>query len=143
MAARCQAEGRPVFVIRLAGFADPALSDHEGMDAGMGQIGAILAGMKAAGCRAVCLAGTVSRPDFKNLKPDLKGATLLPGIVKAASRGDDALLRKILSVFEAEGYAVEGADDILGGAGLPAGFSLDSATGLGLRSRRRKVPTPC
>lgn len=121
VAARCQAEGRPVFVIRLAGFADPALSDHEGMDAGMGQIGAILAGMKAAGCRAVCLAGTVSRPDFKTLKPDLKGATLLPGIVKAATRGDDALLRKILSVFEAEGYAVEGADDILGGAGLPAG----------------------
>ncbi|WP_313009617.1 UDP-2,3-diacylglucosamine diphosphatase LpxI domain-containing protein, partial [Brevundimonas vesicularis] len=63
----------------------------------------------------------VNRPDFKTLKPDFKGATLLPGIVAAASKGDDALLRKILSVFETEGFAVEGADDILGGDTLGAG----------------------
>lgn len=121
VAARCEAEGRPLFVIRLAGFADPLLSARDGVDLGMAQIGGILAAMKTAGCAAVCLAGTVSRPDFRSLKPDFKGATLLPGIVKAASQGDDALLRKILSVFEGEGYAVEGADDILGGDTLPAG----------------------
>ncbi len=121
VAARCRTAGRPVFVIRLAGFADPALSAYDGVDMGMGQIGGILSALKKAGCGAVCLAGTVSRPDFKSLKPDLRGATLLPGIVKAASQGDDALLRKILSVFEAEGYAVEGADDVLGDETLPAG----------------------
>jgi DUF1009 family protein len=69
----------------------------------------------------VCLAGTVSRPDFKTLRPDLKGASLLPGIIAAATKGDDALLRKILSIFEAEGFAVEDADDILGGDSLPGG----------------------
>jgi len=121
VAARCEAEGRALFVIRLAGFADPALTSRDGVDMGMAQIGGILAAMNRAGCRAVCLAGTVSRPDFKSLKPDFKGATLLPGIVKAAQQGDDALLRNILSVFEGEGYAVEGADDILGGDTLPAG----------------------
>ncbi|MBX9574358.1 MAG: UDP-2,3-diacylglucosamine diphosphatase LpxI [Caulobacteraceae bacterium] len=121
VAARCEAEGRPLFVIRLAGFADPALATRDGVDMGMAQIGGILSAMKKAGCEAVCLAGTVSRPDFKSLKPDFKGATLLPGIVKAAQQGDDALLRKILSVFEGEGYAVEGADDILGDETLPAG----------------------
>ncbi|HEV2083014.1 MAG TPA: UDP-2,3-diacylglucosamine diphosphatase LpxI [Brevundimonas sp.] len=121
VAARCEAEGRALFVVRLAGFADPDLSAIDGVDMGMGQIGGILSAMKKAGCEAVCLAGTVSRPDFRSLKPDFKGATLLPGIVKAASQGDDALLRKILSVFEAEGYAVEGADDILGGDMLTAG----------------------
>lgn len=121
VAARCEAEGRPLFVIRLAGFADPALATRDGLEMGMAQIGGILSAMKKAGCKAVCLAGTVSRPDFKSLKPDFKGATLLPGIVKAAQQGDDALLRKILSVFEGEGYAVEGADDILGGDTLPGG----------------------
>ena len=121
VAARCEAEGRPVFVIRLAGFADPHLAHYPGIDVGMAEIGKILSAMKKAGCSAVCLAGTVSRPDFKTLKPDFKGATLLPGIIKAATQGDDALLRKILSVFEAEGYAVEGADDILGGETLPGG----------------------
>jgi DUF1009 family protein len=121
VAARCEAEGRPVFVIRLAGFADPHLAHYPGIEAGMAEIGKILSAMKKAGCKAVCLAGTVNRPDFKNLKPDFKGALVLPGIIAAATKGDDALLRQILSVFEADGYAVEGADDILGGETLPSG----------------------
>ena len=121
VAERCEAEGREVYIVRLDGFADHRLARWPGDDFGMAQIGGILKAMKGAGCGVVCLAGNVSRPDFKTLKPDFKGATLLPGIVKAASQGDDALLRKILSVFEAEGFAVEGADDILGGETLPTG----------------------
>lgn len=121
VAGRCDAEGRPIYVVRLEGFADPHLARWPGDDFGMAQIGAILKALKANGCRAVCLAGIVNRPDFKMLKPDFKGATLLPGIVAAAAKGDDALLRKILSVFESEGFVVEGADDILGGETLPAG----------------------
>ena len=121
VAARCEAEGRPVFVVRLAGFADPHLARYPGVDAGMAEIGRVLTALKKAGCDAVCFAGTVNRPDFKTLKPDFKGMTLLPGIVAEAAKGDDALLRKILSVFEGEGYAIEGADDILGGETLPSG----------------------
>lgn len=121
VAQRCEAEGRPFYVVRLEGFADPHLNRWPGADFGMAQIGAILKALKAERCDAVCLAGIVNRPDFKSLKPDFKGATLLPGIVAAAAKGDDALLRKILSLFEAEGFAVEGADDILGGETLSAG----------------------
>lgn len=121
VAARCEAEGRPVFVVRLAGFADVHLARYPGLEAGMAEFGRILSALKKAGCTAVCFAGTVSRPDFRTLKPDLKGAGLMPGIIAAATRGDDALLRKILSVFEGEGYAIEGADDILGGETLTAG----------------------
>ena len=121
VAHRCEAEGRAFYIVRLDGFADPHLARWPGDDFGMAQIGAILKALKAQGCGAVCLAGIVSRPDFKTLKPDFKGATLLPGIVKAATQGDDALLRKILSVFESEGFRVEGADDILGGDLIPAG----------------------
>lgn len=121
VAARCELEGREVFVVRLAGFADPHLVRYQGADIGMAEIGKALSALKTAGCQAVCFAGTVNRPDFKNLKPDLKGASLLPGIVAAAAKGDDALLRKILSIFEAEGYAIEGADDILGGETLGEG----------------------
>lgn len=121
VAARCEAEGRPVFVVRLAGFADPHLARYPGVDAGMAEIGRVLSALKKAGCDAVCFAGTVSRPDFKALKPDFKGMSLLPGIIAEAAKGDDALLRKILSVFENEGYAIEGADDILGGETLPVG----------------------
>jgi DUF1009 family protein len=121
VAQRCEAEGRPIYIVRLEGFADPHLARWPGGDFGMAQIGAILKALKAEGCEAVCLAGIVNRPDFKSLKPDFKGATLLPGIIAAAAKGDDALLRKILSAFEAEGFIVEGADDILGGETLPPG----------------------
>ena len=121
IAARCEAEGRPVFVVRLTSFADPHLIRYPGLEAGMAEIGRVLAALKAADCVAVCFAGTVNRPDFKALKPDLKGALVLPGIIAAATKGDDALLRKILSVFENEGYAIEGADNILGGETLTVG----------------------
>ena len=121
VAARCDTEGRPVFSIDMAGFAAPHLTRWPGAEFGMAQIGAILKALKAEACTTVCLAGIVNRPDFKSLKPDFKGATLLPGIVAAATQGDDALLRKILSVFEAEGFAVEGADDVLGGETLASG----------------------
>ena len=121
IARRCEAEGRPLYIVRLDGFADSHLERWPGATFGMAEIGGILKALKQQGCVAVCLAGTVSRPDFRRLKPDLKGASVLPGIIAAATKGDDALLRKILSVFEAEGYGVEGADDILGGETLPDG----------------------
>ncbi|QTN18854.1 UDP-2,3-diacylglucosamine diphosphatase LpxI [Brevundimonas sp. AJA228-03] len=130
IARRCEAEGRPLYIVRLDGFADVHLERWPGATFGMAEIGGILKALKHQGCVAVCLAGTVSRPDFKRLKPDLKGASVLPGIIAAAAKGDDALLRKILSVFEAEGYGIEGADDILGGETLP-----DGALG-------RVMPTP-
>lgn len=121
IAARCEAEGRPVFVVRLGGFADAHLERWPGQTFGMAEIGGILKALRREGCEAVCLAGNVNRPDFRRLKPDLKGASVLPGIVAAATQGDDALLRKILAVFEQEGFAVEGADDILGGETLSVG----------------------
>lgn len=123
IAARCEQEGRAIYIVRLAGFADgdSHLARWPGGDFGMAEIGRILKAIKAEGCGAVCLAGYVNRPNFKSLKPDLKGASLLPGIIAAATKGDDALLRKILSVFEQEGFAVEGADDLLGGEALGAG----------------------
>jgi UDP-2,3-diacylglucosamine hydrolase len=121
VAARCEAEARALFVVRLKGFASDTLARFEGIDSGLGEFGRTLSALRDAGCREVCFAGTVSRPDFSQLKPDLKGATVLPGLIKAATRGDDALLRQVLSVFEAEGFAITGADDLLGGDTLGEG----------------------
>ena len=51
VAARCEAEGRPVFVVRLAGFADPHLARYPGVDAGMAEIGRVLSALKKSGLR--------------------------------------------------------------------------------------------
>src|SRR5277367_330404 len=53
----CQTADRPVFVIRLKGYADPALAGVDGLDAGLAELGKTIKALKAARCQAVCFAG--------------------------------------------------------------------------------------
>jgi hypothetical protein len=121
LADHCQRTGRPYFVIRLKGFAEPPLESHPGEEAGVAEIGRIVRAAKAAGCETLCFAGIVRRPDFAALKPDVRGLTWLPGAVLAAGKGDDALLRFLMSGFEKEGFAIEGAHEVMGELVLPLG----------------------
>ncbi len=111
IAQHCEQSGRPFFVIRLKGFSDPQLEGFPGVEIGLAEVGKSIRALKRAGCGAVCLVGNVARPDFAALKPDLKGLTLLPKLLLAAGKGDDALLRAVLDVFRSEGFAVEGAHE--------------------------------
>ncbi len=72
----------------------------------LGQFGKMIKRLKAANCTHVCFAGIVKRPDFKRLKPDLKAMRHLPGTIRAASQGDDALMRHVLGLFEQEGFQI-------------------------------------
>jgi DUF1009 family protein len=119
IAKACREADRPLFVVRLKGFADPALNDFDGIDAGIAELGKAFKALKKSGCQSVCFAGLVRRPDFATLVPDLRGLAALPGAIMAARRGDDALLRFLLGEFEREGFAIEGAHEI--GAGLALG----------------------
>lgn len=121
LARHCRAVGRPIFVIRLKGFADRELSEFEGVELGIAQLGAAIGALRRSQCRAVCLAGIVSRPDLKSLKPDLRGLAALPGAVAAARRGDDGLLSFLISEFEREGFVAEGAHEVMSVLLLPRG----------------------
>jgi hypothetical protein len=123
--------GQGVYILRLKGFEEPALADYPGEVVGIAEVGRILKAFKQAGCQQVCFAGIVKRPDFKALKPDLKGMSLLPKVLSAARKGDDALLRVLVETFEGEGFEVIGADEAAGnlkaGGGLLAGEQPDEA----------------
>jgi DUF1009 family protein len=121
IADHCRRAGRPVFVVRLKGMADPELARFEGLEVGLAELGKCLKALKRARCEAVCLAGRVARPDFSSLAPDLRGAAALPGAIAAARRGDDALLRFLLGEFEKEGFAVEAAQAVTAGLTLGVG----------------------
>lgn len=121
VAERCVRIGRPLFVARLKGFAGPALARFEGAEVGLAELGKCLRLLKKAGCESVCLAGAVSRPDFTTLMPDARGLAALPGAIKAARQGDDALLRFLIGEFEKEGFTVEGAHEVTGDLALPLG----------------------
>jgi DUF1009 family protein len=121
LAQHCRTVGRPVFVLRLAGFADEALKTFEGASAGLGELGRGVALLRAAGCASVCFAGKVERPNLVALRPDLRGLKALPGVIAAAAQGDDALLRALVGEFESEGFAVEGAHEVMRSLTLAAG----------------------
>jgi hypothetical protein len=121
LAEHCRAGGRPYFVIRLRGFADAALAAHPGDEAGIAEIGRVSRLARDAGCESLCFAGFVRRPDFAALRPDLRGTAALPGALAAARKGDDALLRFLMSEFEKDGFVIEGAHEVMGEIALPAG----------------------
>jgi DUF1009 family protein len=122
LADHARAAGRPVFVLGISGFAEPAfISEFGGVEASIGEVGKHIDLLRAAGCTEVVFAGIVKRPDFAHLKLDMKGALLLPKVIAAAGRGDDALLRVVLGAFEDAGFKVVGADDVLVDLLVPAG----------------------
>lgn len=116
--------GLSVFVARLKGF---AAADDFGGDThefGLAAFGSLVKAFRAEKCSHICFAGTVSRPDFKSLKPDAGALKRLPGAIKAAGKGDDALLRYLVAQFEDEGFQVIAPQAL-------CGFSLMSAGSLG------------
>jgi DUF1009 family protein len=130
LARHCRAVGRPVFVVRLRGFAGPELAAFDGAEAGIAELGRGMAALRKARCEAVCFAGKVDRPDLRAIKPDLRGLAALPGAIAAARRGDDALLAFLLREFEKDGFAIEGAHQVMQGLTLgpgPLGRCVPSA----------------
>ncbi|MEM6652648.1 MAG: UDP-2,3-diacylglucosamine diphosphatase LpxI [Pseudomonadota bacterium] len=116
------ARGDGVYVVRLKGFEEPALKTYPGQTVGLAELGKTFKAFKSAGCRQVCFAGIVKRPDFQALKPDLKGLKLLPKAIAAARQGDDALLRFMIGAFEDEGFEVIGADQAARSLTVEAGL---------------------
>ncbi|WP_291842529.1 UDP-2,3-diacylglucosamine diphosphatase LpxI [Maricaulis sp.] len=116
---------RDVFVVVLRGFADRDYAGHEQTSRSVGEIGGIIKDLRAAGCDAVCFAGYVSRPDVSALKMDARGLIMVPRALAAGRKGDDAVIRVVVEEFERAGFAVVGADSLIGQGGLPAGVIGD------------------
>jgi DUF1009 family protein len=80
-----------------------------------GQVGAVMDVLKAGGIQHLVMAGKIHRPDFTKLKLDATGLMALPGIVAAATKGDDALIAAIVRLFESRGINVLAPETILAG----------------------------
>jgi UDP-2,3-diacylglucosamine hydrolase len=102
--------GRPVFVVALRGSADEGIARFPHEWAGIGEVGKTLKLLRAHNCTDVILVGRVARPRFSDIKVDTKGLMLLPKVIAAARQGDDALLRALVSSFDAEGFRTVGVE---------------------------------
>ncbi|MEM7767603.1 MAG: UDP-2,3-diacylglucosamine diphosphatase LpxI [Pseudomonadota bacterium] len=136
------ARGAPVYILRIAGFEEPRLSAYPGAVVGYGEVGRQIALLKEAGCEDLVFAGIVKRPDFSALKLDFRAVKLMPKVLMAARKGDDALLRVMVGVFEAEGFNVLAAEEansdlsldagLLAGPAPDASAQADAETALGI-----------
>jgi DUF1009 family protein len=122
IARAANADGRPVFMVALAGMASPAdVAAFPHAFASLGELGKAIRLLKEAGCSEVTFAGKVARPEFSKLKLDARGALALPKVMAAAIKGDDALLRSLVTIFEKEGMRVIGSTDAACGLVAPLG----------------------
>lgn len=112
--AACRRDGRPFFVLALEGFAEAAvIGDAPHAWVRLGAAGEGFRLLHAHGVVQVVMAGRVRRPSLADLRPDWRAARLFARIGLKAL-GDDGLLRAVVQELEIEGFAVVGADDILG-----------------------------
>ncbi len=117
------AAGRPVFIVALDGYADPAvIAPFPHAAARLGAAGRTLHLLRSNGCRDIVLVGPVGRPSLLHLRPDGDGARLLARIGRAAFTGDDGFLAAIVRVLGEEGFRVLGAHEVLTEAVGPRGL---------------------
>ena len=113
--------GREVFVLALTGLADEWVSSYPHEWASLGEAGKVIKALRAHDCGDVLLAGKLARPNFSNLKLDAKGVLAAPRVIAAARKGDDALLRAVVDLFEREGFHVVGVAEAAPGLLAPLG----------------------
>jgi len=78
-----------------------------------GEVEKFLSILKNFQIRDIVFIGSVTKPDFKSLKVDKKGAILLAKILANKILGDDAVLRSVLAFFKKQGLKIWAIDELL------------------------------
>jgi len=100
--------GGNIFIVGLRGLCGGWAEDFPHEWVSLGEPGRALKALKTADADRVLLAGRVERPKFSELRLDAKGVMVMPKVLAAARQGDDALLRLLVDLFEAEGFRALG-----------------------------------
>jgi len=118
----------PAVIVQLAGV-DCTATGEAVIEARLEALGTLFGDLRAAGVTDLCLAGAMRRASFDTSRLDAQTTALLPRIIAAQGRGDDALLREVVAIFESEGFTLRGAhelrpdllatEDALAGQGAP------------------------
>ena len=74
-------------------------NDRKSYSVSIGQFGKIINILKENNCKKVLFAGKVKKPNFSQLKLDLKGIYYIPRIIKASKLGDAAILKEIIKIL--------------------------------------------
>lgn len=110
----CAAQGRDFFVLAIEGNADKALITDEipHQWIRIGQAGTGFKRFAEEKVQDVIMIGTIKRPGFFDLVPDLR-TTAFFAKVGAKALGDDGILRALVNEIEAEGMTVRGIHEVM------------------------------
>ncbi len=136
------------FILAVKGDTNPNLVTkhaHEWIE--MAEIARTLDIFRAHEVSHIVMAGGLSRPPLKALKPPALAARILKRLGASFFKGDDALFKAIVSIFEEEGFTIVGVDEVLKDVLTPSGvltqtkpknmdeciFAINAAKALGAR----------
>ncbi len=107
-------QGGECFFAAIKGEADLKLiKDYPHQSFTTGQAGGILKYFTEHDVKKIILIGGINRPNFSNIKVDLKGSILLAKILKHGFLGDDNILRIIAEFIESYGFQVISPQEII------------------------------
>lgn len=112
----CQKLKRPFFVLAIEGNADKALIDGSvpHLWIRIGQAGTGFKKLHDEKVEEVIMIGTIKRPSFFDLLPDMR-TTAFFAKIGAKALGDDGILRALVREIEAEGMTVCGVHEVMSG----------------------------
>ncbi|MBQ9732229.1 MAG: UDP-2,3-diacylglucosamine diphosphatase LpxI [Alphaproteobacteria bacterium] len=112
----CQQKGQDFFVLAIEGNADKSFfSENSGIPHQWIRIGQAGTGFKRFSdekVQDVIMIGTIRRPSFFDLVPDIR-TTAFFAKIGAKSLGDDGILRALVSEIESEGMKVKGVHEVM------------------------------
>lgn len=110
----CLQQKRDFFVLAIEGNADKNLLDNTIPHAWirLGQAGTGFKRLKDEKVQDVVMIGTIKRPSFKELVPDLR-TTAFFAKIGMKSLGDDGILRAVVKEFEHDGMVVRGIHEVM------------------------------
>lgn len=134
LAGACERQGIDVFIVALEGHADAsAVQGRDHLRVALGHAGSAIAALKDRKIRDLVLIGSVRRPGWAELAPDLRTLKFLARVGTRAL-GDDGLLRVVRDELEREGFTLHGVQDFAGDLLTPAGVLGRHAPDAGQRT---------
>ncbi len=113
IAEECARRRRSYTVVSLPGTPLDWTEGHPVTPAVFEKPGRLFSTLRAAGCTEVAFAGAIARPELNPLRFDMTMLRHAPRVLSSLRGGDDAGLRVVAEVFEAEGLRLVAAQSIL------------------------------
>lgn len=121
---QCLAKGKDFFVLAIEGNADKNLINQENIPHQWIRIGQAGTGFKRFAeekVQDVVMIGTIKRPSFFDLVPDMRTTAFFAKIGMKAL-GDDGILRALVKELESEGLYVKGIHEVMPEILIPSGI---------------------